>query len=742
MCKDVFEEQIGVSLEVFSPGADGGIDLRYIAPSSNATTIIQCKHWIRSGRAKLIKHFEKSEAAKVKLLAPDRYIVATSAEMNPSGKAKLFDLLTPYLQSPSDIYGLDEILAELSKNPGITKRHLRLWLTSTAVLETLLAKAVHQRAEFFRSGLEDTLRTYAPTPAHDEALEILDDKNVLIVAGAPGVGKTTLAKVIAAQYAERGFKLYELSGGTKEALDVWDEDERQLFYYDDFLGQTTLGDALSKNEDSSLLQLIDRISRTPTKRMLLTTRSYILTQAIQRSEKLDRAIRYDLTTFILDVTKYGLESRAHILYNHLYYSGLPHGQIAVFADPEVHRPIISHPNFNPRLIALTIKHAEVDPKDPLSAARAVEDSLANPEEIWGHMFDNQMEELEVDLTLLLFTLGDPIDLESLIDAQANVDGTPARLVRKHLDSLEGTLITIIDKPDARGGYLLRFHNPSVRDFLRTRLGDDIGLLKQTLRNIYCLEQVYRLHVSSLNTEGLQLREQLGVVREEVEGAFARTFDKSFDENGPENWFGRLTSGIKLGTDIESSEILGRCRTRLDDVWPENATDYGDVVSLVSALRESPEASLLPNYADRAIEWLIERLLHESTDWSSLQLAKEYLKEIGGNLAQVAAETVDENILQQAEAVIRQFNRTFDAPDLAEGWEIVEFLDQYENPEDVAPGLDDFRDYLTSEANMDAIDAREEWENRWSSHGRSEETEVYGSQILDMMSSLASFGEAD
>ncbi|MFD8706687.1 hypothetical protein ACFV1W_29490 [Kitasatospora sp. NPDC059648] len=39
--------------EVFSMGADGGIDLRHQSADRDLI-IIQCKHWMKSGRAKLI----------------------------------------------------------------------------------------------------------------------------------------------------------------------------------------------------------------------------------------------------------------------------------------------------------------------------------------------------------------------------------------------------------------------------------------------------------------------------------------------------------------------------------------------------------------------------------------------------------------------------------------------------------------------------------------------------------------
>ena len=44
--------QDGIVYERFKPGKDGGIDGRYF--SSNGQTIVQCKHWARSGLGGLL----------------------------------------------------------------------------------------------------------------------------------------------------------------------------------------------------------------------------------------------------------------------------------------------------------------------------------------------------------------------------------------------------------------------------------------------------------------------------------------------------------------------------------------------------------------------------------------------------------------------------------------------------------------------------------------------------------------
>jgi hypothetical protein len=89
LCRDLLGNALGVRFELFAPGRDGGMDLRYVSPAGD-TWIVQCKHWARSGRAALLSHMAVKERLKVDRLKPDRYLLATSVDLNPDAKKRLF----------------------------------------------------------------------------------------------------------------------------------------------------------------------------------------------------------------------------------------------------------------------------------------------------------------------------------------------------------------------------------------------------------------------------------------------------------------------------------------------------------------------------------------------------------------------------------------------------------------------------------------------------------------------------
>jgi hypothetical protein len=85
LVRDLLQEELGIVLESFKSGRDEGIDLRY-APVKDKSLVVQCKHYVGSGKTKLIADLEKYESPKVRRLSPRRYIIATSVGLSPSDK--------------------------------------------------------------------------------------------------------------------------------------------------------------------------------------------------------------------------------------------------------------------------------------------------------------------------------------------------------------------------------------------------------------------------------------------------------------------------------------------------------------------------------------------------------------------------------------------------------------------------------------------------------------------------------
>jgi len=282
---DLISRDRGKRFERFKAGRDGGIDGRYYGEDEKEE-IIQCKHYLKTGYNGLIsslkkKNNGKNEADKVKLLNPNRYIFVTSLPLSASNKKDIKEIFDPYIKSDSDIYGQEDLNDLLKNNSDIEENHYKLWISSTTVLQRIFNNAIKGRSEFLLDDIKDKIKYYVITENHNKAIEKLESSHTIIIAGEPGIGKTTLAEQISLNYIEKGFEFCVITRDISEAEAIFERDKKQIFYFDDFLGSNYLN-ALEAHTDSHIMQFILRIKKDENKRFILTTRTNIMNQATYR----------------------------------------------------------------------------------------------------------------------------------------------------------------------------------------------------------------------------------------------------------------------------------------------------------------------------------------------------------------------------------------------------------------------------------------------------------------------------
>ena len=102
---------------------------------------------LRMGNTNLLSHLRRVELSKVDALSPTRYIIMTSVALTPNRKDNIVRALQPWIKDPSDVYGKDDISGLLVSHPEVERRHIKLWLTSTEVLDALLNSDIANRSE-------------------------------------------------------------------------------------------------------------------------------------------------------------------------------------------------------------------------------------------------------------------------------------------------------------------------------------------------------------------------------------------------------------------------------------------------------------------------------------------------------------------------------------------------------------------------------------------------------------------
>jgi len=478
----LMEAELQVRLERFSPGRDSGIDLRCLSPRDECDVVIQCKHYASSSFATLMRALE-AEVPKVAALSPSRYLLVTSARLTPTRKSRIFDLFPETMRTPADVYGAEDVNHLLEKHPSVERQNFKLWLTSAEVLRNVLHNEVFVRTRNLQASMEQKARLYVQNRSFPRARDILRDRHVCVIAGVPGIGKTMLADMLLIAQMSEGFEPVSVSDDISEALELYVPEEKQVFYYDDFLGQTTSLDKLGKNEDARLLDFMKQVGAAGNKRLIMTTREYILSQARTRYERLSKA-DLDITKCVIDLEDYTRLDRAKILYNHVYFSSLDSSYYMALLEGRAYMDIVKHRNYNPRIIETVVRLASAADLPPDEFAGFFRRALENPETIWLHAFENQLQPEAQLILLLLAAMPPEVDVSSLRVAfndfhrlrQGAMPG--AMKFTQALRTLEDNFIAV----EAIGVHkLVRFHNPSIRDFVHRRLSEAadeyIGLIE-------------------------------------------------------------------------------------------------------------------------------------------------------------------------------------------------------------------------------------------------------------------------
>ena len=102
------------------------------------------------------------------------------------------------------------------------KRNIfKLWISSTNILEYFLNKEIYNQSDFEKDTIIKKAKLYVETGNINLAEEILQKNNFCIISGAPGVGKTTLAQMLALKYISKKYTLVDISEDIKEAFKAY-----------------------------------------------------------------------------------------------------------------------------------------------------------------------------------------------------------------------------------------------------------------------------------------------------------------------------------------------------------------------------------------------------------------------------------------------------------------------------------------------------------------------------------------
>lgn len=495
--------------ERFKAGRDGGIDGRFYCNNGDEE-VIQCKHYLKTGFKGLISSLKKkndkgtNEIEKVKKLNPNKYLFITSLPLSAENKKTIKELFLPFIKNDSDIYGQEDLNDILSKNSKIEEKYYKLWISSTTVLQRMFNNAINGRSKALIEEIKDNTKYYVVTDNHNKALKKINDSNIIIIAGEPGIGKTTLAEHIALYYIEKDFEFYDIENSINEAENIFDREKKQIFYFDDFLGSNYL-EAIESKKDSHIMKFIERIKKDKNKRFILTSRTNIFNQSVLLSDTFSSK-NIKSAEFLIKIDSLKDMDKARILYNHIWHSKLPEEFKDVLYYERRYINIIKHKNFNPRIISFITNIERINKEKILSNNywKYIVSKLENPKDIWKNTFDKQSDEFTRSLVILTVLNGNKICEAKLRDSYNQYNKViglqnPSH-ISKEFDSIIEEVVKYFLNRSQNYDKTIEYSlfNPSIADFILYRYNNDYDKLLpfyKVLNNINSINELFSLQNS-------------------------------------------------------------------------------------------------------------------------------------------------------------------------------------------------------------------------------------------------------
>lgn len=496
LCKDVTEKILDTHLRSFGKGRDGGIDLKDNDPNYNI--VVQVKHYINSDYSNLISTLKK-EVDKVKKLNPNQYYVCCAKTLSPPNVKEIYGLFEPYMKSEKNIITLKEIddfLKEESNN-DIVRKHFKLWLSASNILSEMFNQSVYIDSQVLIEDINEEYKYYVQTDEYSQCIKYLDESRVLLLTGSPGVGKTTISKMLILNYLDKGYRLrYSTNGEISDIKNsiVANAETPEIILLDDCLGQYYFNLRVS---DSSieLISLIKFVTRMKNKILILNSRVTVLNEAKRVSLQFEKFVENKkMKIKIMDMDKMNILNKAKILYNHIYFNEVPRAYYESIKTNKRFENIINHRNYNPRIIEYITQHyKDVSPENYYSFILKY---LNSPEQIWKDEFEIKLKEVDRIFMYILFSLTDitvnEVVLKECFNKRLLISSIDTTLnnFENVLTRLNKSMIKIIDN---NGKKEISVINPSVNDYLNKIFFSNKAELEKIRKSIVFYEQIDRCY---------------------------------------------------------------------------------------------------------------------------------------------------------------------------------------------------------------------------------------------------------
>lgn len=394
----------------------------------------------------------------------------------------------PNFSVEDNVYTFEKIIKIIGNDDEMMDNVIE-FLTSSIVLpvdinsyrEKINGYSIYFR-EMILNNIEEVCKKFVPTSITMKCLKHLEEKNLLILIGNPGVGKSFNSKFLVAKYIEKGYKLlYSPNKNLRDILNDYNENDNFILFIDDIFGSNNIDfmNAISAEEITSILE-----NKKDNLKIIINSRTGFFNEV---NEKYDKIGRLQLKPFVIETSKFTNAEKARILIKHLKLSKIPSKYLYSLFEKgyttyvnisnsiNIYQ-IIFHQNYNPRLIDLMTRADFVNCSD--NYFKTFIENLDNPYQIYDHAYDQNLTKLERDIIKVIYIKSDyrfnyfiPVEDIYKILSNFEVDDEDFKIaIRK----LEQSFISTYIK---NGIHYCKFYDPSIMDYCMNKFSQSHDMEK-------------------------------------------------------------------------------------------------------------------------------------------------------------------------------------------------------------------------------------------------------------------------
>jgi hypothetical protein len=329
-------------------------------------------------------------------------------------------------------------------------------------LDELIPVAIGERSTLDRPAAQELAAVFVPTRAHRRALDVLSRHRFVVLSGAPEMGKTAIARMIALGKMTDGWEAHECTS-PDEVSEAFDPAVAQVFIADDAFGSTEYradaAERWARGMERTLRALDDRHW------LVWTSRPTPLAAALRRLHRERGAERFPAPGRVLiDAGALDIAEKTLILFRHAKAAGLDEmarQQLRALGDH-----IVVNDHFTPeriRRLVGALRRGEPD------VSVAIRSELNTPTEAMATSFATLAAEHRDLLVALLDTPPGPVPERELTAAlRRHHDGSLSHPPTELVDRLADHFLRV-------GISGITWVHPTWRDLVIEQLAGDAAL---------------------------------------------------------------------------------------------------------------------------------------------------------------------------------------------------------------------------------------------------------------------------